>query len=117
MARIDGATSPQPSSSLRRVGLRDRGEPAHRTIRIAIHWGILSHLRSRIEVRPAIVAIAIALDVIVLAAFLWVKASDDTLVLFVSAAGIALIVAGERLFMWSHTDAEGHMDMDMDMDM
>jgi len=44
---------------------------------IAIHWGILRHLRSRIDVRPTIVVTAIVLDVIVLAAFLWVKASED----------------------------------------
>ncbi len=78
---------------------------------IAIHWGILRHLRSRIDVRPTIVVTAIVLDVIVLAAFLWVKASEDTLILIVAAAGIALIVAGERLFMWSHTDSDGTMDM------
>ncbi len=85
---------------------------------IAIHWGILRHLRSRIEVRPTVVATAIVLDVVVLAAFVWVKASEDTLVLFVSAIGIVLIVVGERLFMRSHTDSEGHMDMGMgDMEM
>ena len=84
---------------------------------IAIHWGILRHLRSRIEAKPAIVAIAIVLDVLVLAAFVWVKASEDPLVLFVSAVGIVLIVAGERLFMRSHTDSDGNMDMKMDMDM
>ncbi len=78
---------------------------------IAIHWGILRHLRSRIDARPAIVSIAIALDVIVLTAFLWVKGSQDSLILIVSAIAIALIVAGERLFMWSHTDSEGNMDM------
>jgi len=78
---------------------------------IAIHWGILRHLRDRISINPAIVATAIVLDVIVLAAFLWVKASEDTLILIVAAAGIALIVAGERLFMWSHTDSTGRMDM------
>ena len=84
---------------------------------IAIHWAILRHLRSRIQVRPAIVAIALVLDVIVLGAFLWVKGSDDALVLFVSVVAILLIVAGERLFMRSHTDSDGHMDMEMDMDM
>jgi amino acid transporter len=78
---------------------------------IAIHWGILRHLRSRIEVIPAVVVTAIVLDVIVLAAFVWVKASEDTLILAVAAVGIALIVAGERLFMWSHTDNAGTMDM------
>ncbi len=85
---------------------------------IAIHWGILRYLRSRVEVTPAVVATAIVLDVVVLAAFVWVKASEDPLVLFVSATGIVLIVVGERLFMRSHTDSEGHMDMGMgDMEM
>lgn len=78
---------------------------------IAIHWGILRHLRSRIDVNPAIVATAIVLDVVVLAAFVWVKASADMLIIYVSLAAIAVIVAAERLFMRSHTDASGHMDM------
>ncbi len=78
---------------------------------IAIHWGILRRLRSRIDVKPGIVGTAIVLDVIVLIAFLWVKASADALILYVSGAAIALIVGAERLFMHSHTDAEGHMDM------
>jgi len=78
---------------------------------VAIHWGILTRLRARIEVKPAIVALAIILDVIVLAAFLWVKGSADILIIYVSVAAIALIVIGERLFMWSHTDATGKMDM------
>ncbi len=78
---------------------------------IAIHWGILRHLRSRIEVRAGIVATAIVLDVIVLIAFLWVKASADALVLYFSAAAIAVIVGAERLFMRSHTNADGTMNM------
>ena len=78
---------------------------------IAIHWGILTRLRSRIDVKPAIIITAIVLDVIVLAAFLWIKASQDVLVVYVSIGGILLITIGERLFMWSHTDATGAMDM------
>ena len=84
---------------------------------IAIHWGILRHLRTRIEVRASVVTIAIVLDIILLTAFLWVKGSEDPLILIVSAVGIVLIVAAELLFMWSHTDSEGKMDMDIDMDM
>ncbi|MDP1807728.1 MAG: APC family permease, partial [Acidimicrobiales bacterium] len=60
---------------------------------IAIHWGLLRHLRSRIDFKPAVVIAAIVLDVVVLGAFLWVKASADALSLYVSAAGIVLIVA------------------------
>ncbi len=78
---------------------------------IAIHWGLLRHLRDRIPANRAIVITAIVLDVIVLGAFLWVKASTDTLSLYVSGAGIAVIVVSERLFMRSHTNADGTMDM------
>lgn len=78
---------------------------------IAIHWGLLRHLRSRIDVKPAIVVTAIVLDVIILSAFIWVKAFADPLILGVTAAGIAAVVIGERLFMRSHTDSAGNMDM------
>ena len=78
---------------------------------IAIHWGILTRLRSRIDVKPAIIVTAIILDIVVLAAFLWIKASQDVLVVYVSIGGVLLITIGERLFMWSHTDATGAMDM------
>ena len=51
------------------------------------------------------------LDIVVLGVFLWVKASTDSLTLYVSAVGVAVIVVGERLFMRSHTDRYGNMDM------
>jgi amino acid transporter len=78
---------------------------------IAIHWGILRHLRDRIEVMPGIVIAAIALDGVVLASLVWVKATSDPLVLYVSAAGIACVWLGEWLFMRSHTRPDGTMDM------
>lgn len=54
---------------------------------IAIHWGMLRHLGTRIDINP--VATAIALDVVVLAAFAWVKTSADLLINYVSIAAIA----------------------------
>lgn len=78
---------------------------------IAIHWGILRHLRTRVDIKPAIVATAIVLDIVVLAAFVWVKADADILIIYVSAAAITGIVVAERLFMRSHTAADGTMDM------
>ncbi len=78
---------------------------------VAIQWGVLKHLRSRIDVAPAIVVTAIVLDVVVLVAFLWVKASEDLLVPFVSILGVGLIVIGERIFMRSHTRVDGTMEM------
>lgn len=78
---------------------------------IAVHWGILRHLRDRVRVRTAVVVTAILLDVVILVAFAWVKGSADPFVLYVAAAGMAAIVAGERLFMWSHTNSDGSMNM------
>lgn len=78
---------------------------------IAIHWGLLTRLRGRIDFKPAIVIAAIILDAVVLAAFVWVKASDDALSLYVAGAGFVAIVAAERLFMRSHTRSDGTMDM------
>lgn len=78
---------------------------------IAIQWGVLRRLRSKIGARPTIVATAIVLDVIILGAFLWFKASTDPLILYLSAAAIAAIVIGERLFMRSHTGSDGKMNM------
>ncbi|KAA0973428.1 APC family permease [Paeniglutamicibacter gangotriensis] len=78
---------------------------------IAIHWGLLRHLRKRVAFNPAIVVTSIVLDVIVLGAFIWIKASTDTLSLYAAAGGIILIVLGERLYMRSHTRQDGTMDM------
>ncbi len=78
---------------------------------IAIHWGLLTKLRQRIRIKAGIVVAAIVLDVVVLAAFVWVRASTDALSLYVAGAGIVLIVAGERFLMRSHTRSNGTMDM------
>ncbi|MEZ5371158.1 MAG: APC family permease [Microthrixaceae bacterium] len=78
---------------------------------IAIHWGLLRRLREKVDFNRAIVIAAIGLDVVLLSAFVWVKASTDTLGIIVAGVGIVVIVAGERLFMHSHTRPDGTMDM------
>ena len=65
---------------------------------IAIHWGVLRHLRKKVEANAAILIIAIVLDVIILGAFLWVKAESDMLVIWASLIGLAVIFFGERIF-------------------
>ena len=62
---------------------------------IAIHWGVIRHLRSEIEASIAIPAIAIALDAVVLGAFITVKARDDLVTLVVALAVAALIAASQ----------------------
>lgn len=66
---------------------------------IAIHWGVFRHLRKEINANAFILITAIILDVVVLGAFLIVKAQSDMLVIYVSLAGMAIIFAGERLFL------------------
>ena len=66
---------------------------------LAIHWGLLRHMKGRVPFNPMVVWSAIVLDVVVLGAFLWSKGTSDPLSLYVAAAGIAASVVGERLFL------------------
>ena len=84
------------------------------TMDIAIHWGLLRHLRKEISFHPVIPLIALILDAAVLAAFIYIKYLSDPFVLVVALIGITLIIIAERLFMISHTDREGNMHMGMD---
>jgi amino acid transporter len=66
---------------------------------IAIHWGVLRHLRHKVEVSPAVLVTAIVLDAVALAAFIIVKGTSDPLIVGVSLAGVALIFGLERFFL------------------
>ena len=66
---------------------------------IAVHWGVLRRLRREIEASAAILITAIVLDIVILAAFLVVKAQSDMLVIYASAVGLVVIFAGERFFL------------------
>ncbi len=65
---------------------------------IVIHWGVLRHLRKEVKANAAILITAIILDVVVLGAFLWVKAQSDMLVIWASLIGLVLIFGSERIF-------------------
>lgn len=64
---------------------------------IAIHWGVIRHLRSDINANPVFPAVAIVLDVVVLGAFIAVKADNDLLTLGVSLGVAAAITANQVL--------------------
>ena len=83
---------------------------------IAIHWGLYKYLKGEVKFNPIIPLIAIVLDIIILAAFIYIKFLNDPFVLIVAAIGIAAIIIAQRLFMKSHTDKDGNMDMGMDDD-
>lgn len=66
---------------------------------IAIHWGILRHLRQEIGASSAILIGAIILDLVILGGFLWVKISSDLLVVGVAGAVMLSILIVEALFL------------------
>lgn len=66
---------------------------------MAIHWGILRHLRREIGARSAVLVSAIVLDLIVLVGFFWVKISSDPLVVGVASAVMLSILAVEAIFL------------------
>ena len=66
---------------------------------IAIHCGILRHLRKEIGARSAVLIDAIVLDLIVLSGFLWIKIYSDLLVVGVAGAVMLTILVVEALFL------------------
>jgi len=69
---------------------------------IAVHWGIIRYLRHEIGARLSILIAAIALDLIVLAGFVWIKIADDPLVVGVAGAVMLAILIVEVLLAASH---------------
>ncbi len=66
---------------------------------IAVHWGVLRHVRKEVNASPWVLLTAIALDLTILTAFIWFKATTDSLVLWVAAGGMVVIFVGERWFL------------------
>ncbi|MDQ8204747.1 APC family permease [Pelagicoccus sp. SDUM812003] len=69
---------------------------------ICIHWGVFRHLRDEVDAKSWILISAIILDLVVLGAFLWVKAQSDILVVWVSLIGLAMVFAAEKWFLKLH---------------
>ncbi|MBA6391209.1 APC family permease [Colwellia sp. BRX10-3] len=66
---------------------------------IAVHWGILRNLRDEIDARLSILVVAIILDLIVLAGFIWIKINSDPLVVGVAGVVMLAILLVEVLFL------------------
>lgn len=63
-----------------------------------VQWGVFKHLRKEVNANGTILISALLLDLIVLIAFLWIKASSDIFVVIIAAIGIILVFAGEKWF-------------------
>lgn len=80
---------------------------------IIFQWGILTRSRKEINARASIIVTSIILDVLVLGAFLWLKATTDILIVVLAIVFMTLIFIGEYIFlkrtapMDEHTE-EGH---------
>lgn len=72
------------------------------TMDIAVHWGVFRHLRKKINANAFILISAIIFDVVVLSAFLIVKARTDMMVIYASLIGMLFIFIGERFFLRSN---------------
>lgn len=66
---------------------------------IAVHWGVFRYLRKEIHANTFILISAIIFDVIVLGAFLIVKASTDIMIIYAAIIGILFIFIGESIFL------------------
>ncbi len=69
---------------------------------ICIHWGVFKHLREEVEAKVWVLITAMVLDVVVLGAFLWVKAQSDILVVWISLIGLGLVFVAEKWFLKLH---------------
>jgi len=74
---------------------------------IAVHWGVYRHLRKEINANATILIAAIAFDVLVLGAFLLVKASTDMTVIYAALIGVVLVFVGERFYLRQPASQEG----------
>jgi amino acid transporter len=66
---------------------------------IAIHWGVLRNLREDVGAKVWVLVTAIALDTIVLGAFVYAKSISDPLVVGVAVISMALIFTFEGFYL------------------
>jgi hypothetical protein len=74
---------------------------------MAIHWGILRHVRKDIGANPIILIAALVLDAVVLAAFCWSKGGSDPLILLFAGIGLLAIFGGEWLYLRGRATSDG----------
>lgn len=59
-----------------------------------IHWGVLRHSASEVNARAGILVTVIALDVVVLITFLFIKGKSDSMIFVISIIGISTFAVG-----------------------
>jgi len=78
---------------------------------IVIHWGVFRYLRKDVGAQGWVLLSAIFFDVVVLGAFLMMKANSDPWIIVIAFVGIVIIVGFEKYYLSnkrSLTDANTH---------
>jgi hypothetical protein len=74
---------------------------------MGIHWGVLRFLRREAHARAPVLVIAIALDGVVLSAFLVSKARSDLPIIVIALSVLSFVFLGEWLFLRSRASGAG----------
>ncbi len=77
---------------------------------IAIHWGVLRHLREDVQAQPAVLVAAMVLDVAALGAFVVVKWRSDPFVIGVALVGMVAVFVFEAWYLRTHRGGSGGHD-------
>lgn len=80
---------------------------------IIIHWGVYKNLREDVGANPFMLLSAMALDGLVLTAFVIIKGAKDPSIIVISIVGIAAIFALEKFYL-SRLRDDGDTQMDHD---
>lgn len=73
---------------------------------IVIHWGVFKHLRDDVNARAWVLVTAMALDLIVLGAFLFIKGQSDPQIIMIAVVGIVVIVIFEKFYLGKQSSAD-----------
>lgn len=76
---------------------------------IAIHWGLLTHLKGEVRSNSFVLITAIILDAVVLGALIYIKATTDAVVIYAAGVFLAAVFAGEWLYL-RNKKPEEHSD-------
>lgn len=81
---------------------------------LAIHWGVLRHLRKDVNANGFVLVTAIALDVVVLGAFIVVKSMTDPLIVGISVGTIIVVVLFEYFYLRRIRDRQHQKELSHD---
>lgn len=74
---------------------------------MAVHWGVLKHLRSDVNAKAWVLVTALVLDLVVLLCFLYIKGSSDLLIIIIALVSIVAIFGFEKYFLSAKRTEEG----------